>query len=80
MRQRFVQRIVTGITFAAFLCLSVPAPAVAAGFGPPAVADLWSAVWDWLAGLWEGPETGGERPGGTTCQGDQGACVDPNGG
>jgi hypothetical protein len=67
-----------GITLAAFLGLSAPAPAEAAGFDPPAVEDLWSAVWDWLAGLWEEPETGEERP--NTCQGDQGACVDPNGG
>lgn len=84
MVRQSVQRVVAGIALAALLALAVPAPAQAAGFDPARVEDLWAAVWDWLAGLWGGAETGASlRPetaeSGASCSGDQGACVDPNG-
>lgn len=96
MYRRTVQRVVMGISIVALLGLTCPAPAEAAGFDPARVEDLWSAAWEWLAGLWGGPEAGAslrsetgssrtssDPDGGNApdaCKGDEGACVDPNGG
>ena len=84
MFRRTVQRVVVGMALAMLLMLTVPAPAEAAGFDPARAEDLWAAVWDWLAGLWGGPETGPSlrseaAESGTSCGGDAGVCVDPNG-
>jgi hypothetical protein len=84
MFRQSVRRAVVGMALAMLLALAVPAPAEAAGLDPARVEDLWTAVWDWLARLWGGPQTGPSlrseaAESGTSCEGNAGACVDPNG-
>jgi hypothetical protein len=82
---RIARRLALGLALAAAVTL-IPAPPAAAdpvGASVRAV-DLWQAAVEWLAAWWSPAVPESNPPAGGTssaeaCQGDQGACVDPNG-
>lgn len=79
------RRCVLGLALAAAITLVPVQPVAAAPAGEPVrAASFWEAALEWLASL-VGPAipdpgpAGGAGNGAGVCQGDQGACVDPNG-
>lgn len=90
-----VRTILTGMALVVALTVALPARSEAAGFSPARDGgDMWSQVWSWFSELWStgAGETGLSSltatetytpPPTTTsaaCGGDQGVCIDPNGG
>jgi hypothetical protein len=88
--------ILTGLALMVALTVALPVRSEAAGLSPLRDGgDVWSQVWSWFSELWStgGSDTGLSSltatetytppPPTTTsaaCGGDQGVCIDPNGG
>jgi hypothetical protein len=83
---RAARRLTLGLALAAAVTLFPAQPAAAEPAGVSVrAADLWQAAVEWLAAWWSPAVPESNVPGGggassaEACQGDQGACVDPNG-
>lgn len=80
MSRRSVRRAALGLLFAVLLGIAMPVPASAwiGGETGAGSGGFFSAVWEWLEGLWpEEPDP--VRPTCTEDCGDAGYGVDPNG-
>lgn len=83
---RAARRLALGLVLAAAVTLFPARTAAAEPLGASVRAtDLWQAAVEWLAAWWSPAVPEPSLPGGggassaEACQGDQGACVDPNG-
>jgi len=95
MSTRTVRSILAGIALVIALTLALPPATEAAGVSPSLLdGGVVTLVWHWLSALWNGERSSvpaqppahatsratAPPPGQTSsCNGDQGVCIDPNG-